>query len=293
MSDADVRSDFVVSTDWLARHLADADVVVLDATTHLLPRPLVPTPEVPYDVVPGVEDFSRGHIPGAQFVDIDGELSDRSHPLHFMLPPPEQFADAMARLGVGDDTTVVCYSTAFHWWATRLWWMLRVFGHRKVVVLDGGFQKWTAEGRPVETGDARPRPRRAFTARMNPDLVAARREVLEAIGQAGTCTINALRPEQHEGGGTTNYGRPGHISGSINIAAVNMVRPDNTFRPVEELRQLLAGPLATPRVLTYCGGGIAASSVTMLLMMLGHEDVRLYDASLSEWAPDLTLPMSV
>lgn len=293
MSDADALSDFVVSTDWLASHLQDDDVVVLDATTHLLPRPMVPTPEVPYDVVPGLEDFARGHIPGAQFVDLDGELSDRSHPLHFMLPLPEQFADAMARLGVGDETTVVCYATAFHWWATRLWWMLRVFGHRRVVVLDGGFQKWTAEGRPVETGDAHPRQRRAFTARMNPDLVAAKRDMLEAIGQPGTCTVNALRPEQHEGGGTTNYGRPGHISGSVNIAAVNMVRADNTFRPVDELRRMLADALATPRVLTYCGGGIAASSVTMLLMMLGHQDVRLYDASLSEWAPDTTLPMSV
>ena len=293
MSDAAPRSDFMVSTDWLANHLQDDDVVVLDATTHLLPRPMVPTPEVPYDVVPGLADFAKGHIPGAQFVDIDGELSDRSHPLHFMLPPPQQCADVMARLGVGDETTVVCYATAVHWWATRLWWMLRVFGHRRAVVLDGGFQKWAAEGQPIEKGEARLRQRRLFTARMNPDLVATKRDVLEAIDKPGTCTINALRPEQHEGGGTTNYGRPGHISGSINIAAVNMVGADNTFRPVEELRQTLAGALATPRVLTYCGGGIAASSVTMLLMMLGHQDVRLYDASLSEWAPEATLPMSV
>jgi thiosulfate/3-mercaptopyruvate sulfurtransferase len=142
-----VTAGFIVSTDWLSRRLGDPSIVVLDATTHLMPRPVDPTPEVPYDVVSGRADFEKGHIPGAQFIDIDGEISDRSHPLHFMLPPADQFADVLARLGVGDDTTVVCYATAFHWWATRLWWMLRVFGHTRVVVLDGGFQKWAAEGR--------------------------------------------------------------------------------------------------------------------------------------------------
>ena len=285
-------SDFLVSTAWLAEHLNDPGVVVLDATTHLLPRPVEPTPEVPYDVVSGLADFSKGHVPGAQYADIDGELSDRSHSLHFMLCPPEQFADGMARLGVGDDTTVICYSTAFHWWATRLWWMLRVYGHTKTRVLDGGFQKWIAEGRPVETGGGRARNRRVFTARFDPDRVASKRDVLAAIGDTGICTINALRPEQHAGGGTTNYGRPGHITGSVNVAAVDMVRPDNTFKPLDELRGLLADAMATPRVVTYCGGGIAASSVTLALTMLGHPDVRLYDASLSEWAPDPALPMS-
>ena len=284
---------FVVDCAWLAEHLGDPDLLVLDATTHLLPRPVEPVPEVPYDVVPGREDFERAHIPGARFVDIDGQLSDPDHRLHFMLPSPERFAQAMGALGVGDDTTVVCYSTAFHWWATRLWWMLRTFGHPRVLVLDGGFQKWQAEGRPVETGPAQAPAPRVFTARFDPSRVASREDVLAAIGAEGTCTLNALRAEQHAGGGTTNYGRPGHITGSINVPAVSVVGPDNTFLPPEQLRRMLAGPLAQPRVITYCGGGIAASSITLLLTALGHPDVRLYDASLSEWAPDPALPMSV
>ncbi len=283
----------IVDAAWLAAHINDPDVVVLDATTHLLPRPVDPTPPVPYDVLSGRADFEKGHIPGARFADIDGDLSDTDHPLHFMLPSAERFADGMARLGVGDGTTVVCYSTAFHWWATRLWWMLRVFGHERAVVLDGGFQHWVAEGRPVETGPAAVPDRKVFTARFHPEMVAAKDEVLAGIGAGDVCTLNALRPEQHAGGGTTNYGRAGHISGSINVAAAAMVGADNRFRPIEEIRSLLAEPLAKPRVITYCGGGIAASSVTMLLTMLGHRDVRLYDASLSEWAPDAALPMSV
>lgn len=292
MSASDLKSGFIVSTAWLADHLDDPRVVILDATTHLLPRPVDPTPEVPYDVVSGRADFEKGHIPGAQFVDIDGEISDTSKSTHFMLPSPEQFASVMGRLGVGDDTTVVCYATAFHWWATRLWWMLRVFGHERVVVLDGGFQKWAAEARPVETGAGRGRAAQVFTARYHPEMVADRNDVLAAIGDGTTCTINALRPDQHAGAGTTNYGRMGHITGSVNVAAVGVVNPDNTFKPVDELRAMLAGALERPRVITYCGGGIAASSVTMLLTMFGHRDVRLYDASLSEWAPDPSLPMT-
>jgi len=292
MDSPDTRHGFIVDAEWLARRLEDASVVVLDATTHLLPRPVEPPPPVPYDVKSGRDDFEKSHIPGAQFVDMDAQISDRRHPLHFMLPPAEQFADVMGSLGVGPDTTVVCYSTAFHWWATRLWWMLRVFGHERAVVLDGGFQKWVVDGRPTEAGAGVARDRVVFTARFDPDRVATKEDVLRSIGDAGTCTVNALRPEQHTGGGTTNYGRPGHITGSINVAAAALVGSDNTFLPLEELRRRLTGPLTSPRVITYCGGGIAASSVTLLLTMFGHPDVRLYDASLSEWAPDPGLPMS-
>jgi thiosulfate/3-mercaptopyruvate sulfurtransferase len=170
--------------------------------------------------------------------------------------------------------------------------MLRVFGHERCVVLDDGFQRWQAQGRPVETGPERTPERAVFTARFHPKMVAHRAQVRAAIDADGACTVNALRPEQHSGGGTTNYGRPGHITGSINLAAAQVVGPDNRFLPPDQLRTLLAEPLGQPRVITYCGGGIAASSITMLLMQFRHRDVRLYDASLPEWAPDPTLPMT-
>jgi thiosulfate/3-mercaptopyruvate sulfurtransferase len=278
---------YLVSTQWLAAHLGDPQLVVLDATTHLPPLPDLSL----YDVVSGRADFEKGHIPGAAFVDIEHEVSTPHPRLHFMLPSAEVFAAAMGRLGVSDDTHVVTYATANHWWATRLWWMLRVFGHDRASVLDGGFQKWKSEGRAVETGVARARAPRQFTSRVRSEMVATREDVLAAIGRAGTCTVNALRPEQHAGTGGVHYGRRGHITGSVNIPAIQHVRADNTFRDPEELRAMFASALAAPEVVTYCGGGIAATSVALILAMFGHERVKVYDNSLTEWAADPALPM--
>jgi thiosulfate/3-mercaptopyruvate sulfurtransferase len=166
-----------------------------------------------------------------------------------------------------------------------------VFGHDRVSVLDGGFQKWQSEGRPLETGAPRAQAPRAFTARMRPEMVATREDILAAVGRGETCTVNALRPEQHAGTGGVHYGRRGHITGSVNIPALHHIRPDNTFRDADELRALFAPALAAPEVLTYCGGGIAATSVALVLAMLGHERVKVYDNSLTEWAADPALPM--
>jgi thiosulfate/3-mercaptopyruvate sulfurtransferase len=279
--------EYLVGTQWLAEHLADPQVRVLDGTTHLPPLPDLSL----YDVVSGRADFEKGHIPGAGFVDIEHELSTPHPRLHFMLPTAEAFAAAMGRLGIGNDTHVVTYATGNHWWATRLWWMLRVFGHDRVSVLDGGFQKWQSEGRPLETGAPRAQAPRAFTARMRPEMVATREDILGAVGRGETCTVNALRPEQHAGTGGVHYGRRGHITGSVNIPALHHIRPDNTFRDADELRALFAPALAAPEVLTYCGGGIAATSVALVLAMLGHERVKVYDNSLTEWAADPALPM--
>ncbi len=279
--------EYLVDTAWLAAHLDDPQVRILDCTTHLPPLPDFSL----YTVVSGREDFEKAHIPGAQFVDIEHEVSTPHPRLHFMLPSAEVFAAAMSRLGVGSGTHVVCYATANHWWATRMWWMLRVFGHDRAAVLDGGFQKWQREARPVQSGPARPAPGAAFIARYRPELVAYKDDLLRAIGAGDTCTVNALRPEQHAGTGGVHYGRRGHISGSINIAAVQHLNPDNTFRSAAELRSQFAPALESKQVLTYCGGGIAATSVAFVLAMLGYDQVKVYDNSLTEWAADASLPM--
>ncbi len=282
----ELPSPFLASPAWLAAHLDDPRVRVLDATTHLVPRS-----DKPYDVLPGRLDFERSHIPGARFVDMDGELSDPEHDLHFMVPPTQHFNRSLGQQGIGNDALIVAYSTANHWWAARLWWLLRLFGHDAVAVLDGGFQEWTRLGLPVESGRARARPQATFQARREPTGVAARGDVLQALGRQDTCVLNALRPEQHAGTGGTQYGRPGHISGSVNIPSANVVDANNRFRPADELHAIFAPALARPRVIAYCGGGIAAASSVFCLQMLGHGDVRLYDGSLSEWAPDASLPM--
>ena len=284
-----IHPEFIVETTWLAEHLHDDPIRVLDCTTHLMP----PTASGPYDVVSGRADFEKAHIPGAGFVDIDKDLSDHNHDLHFMLPAPKDFAEAMGKSGIGDDTKVILYSTANHWWATRVWWMLRVFGHDNAAVLNGGFQKWSREGWPVEQGPERLSRQASFTAKYRGGHVVGKAEVRDAIGARDVCTLNALRPDQHAGTGGTVYGRLGHIKGSVNVASVNVVDVNNEFKQPDELRAMFSDALAKPRVITYCGGGIAASSATMILTMLGHNNVQLYDASLSEWAPDPALPMEM
>jgi len=280
--------EFLIETEALERQLGDPDLCILDCTTHL-----VPDPKITCQVVPGRADFEKGHIPGAQFVDVQGDLSDNNHRFRFMLPSAEAFGAAMSRFGVGESTRVVLYSTANPWWATRVWWLLRIFGFDDAAVLNGGWQKWRQEGRPVETGPARSRQPARFVVRAQRPLMVGKEQVLEAIGSAGTCTINALLPEQHKGTGGNSYGRPGRIKGSVNLPAAHLIDPEtNAFLPPAELRKRFEAIGAfDKRVITYCGGGIAASADALALVMLGHPDVRLYDASLGEWATDPSLPM--
>jgi thiosulfate/3-mercaptopyruvate sulfurtransferase len=280
--------EFLVTTEELERRLGDPDLRVLDCTTHL-----IPDPKITYQVLSGRADFEKGHIPGAQFVDLQGDLSDKTHRFRFMLPSGEAFATAMSHFGIGEGTRVVLYSTANPWWATRVWWMLRVFGFDDAAVLNGGWQKWSREGRPVETGPAKPRTPGRFVIREKRQLMVGKEEVLQAIGDNGACTINALLPEQHAGTGGNSYGRPGRIKGSVNLPAAHLVDPEtNEFLPPDELRKQFTAVGAFDKpVITYCGGGIAASADALALVMLGHPEVKLYDASMSEWATDPNLPM--
>ncbi len=281
-----VHPEYLTETDWLAEHLND--VILLDCTTHL-----IPDPETTYIVKPGREDFERGHIPGAQFCDVSRDVSDTTQKLNFMRSAPDDFAAAMRRFGIGNGTRVVTYSTGNAWWATRVWWLLREFGHDNAAVLNGGWQKWTAEHLAVETGPAIQRAAGDFVVRDVRNLMAGKDAVQAAIGDASICTLNALLPAQHSGSGGNSYGRPGRIAGSVNLPAAHLLDPaTNTFLPPDELRRRLdaVGALDRP-VIAYCGGGIAASADAFVLTMLGHRDVKIYDASLSEWAKDDSLPM--
>jgi thiosulfate/3-mercaptopyruvate sulfurtransferase len=284
------RRDLLVETGWLADHLADPDVRVLECTVYLHPAADVAGG---YRVESGRARWAQGHIPGAGFADLHEELSDRSSPLRFMMPPAAQFAEAMGRSGVGDGVRVVLYDRFVNMWAARVWWMLRAFGFDAAAVLDGGWRKWTREGRPVATDDGA-RPPRAFTARPRPALVADKAGVLAALGDERACVLNALTDEQHRGTGGVTYGRPGRIAGSVNVAARGLVDPEtHAYLPADALRARFAavGALDAGRVITYCGGGIAASSDAFALALLGRDDVAVYDASLSEWAADPGLPM--
>ena len=281
--------EFLVETDWLAAHLDDPNLIVLDGTVHL-----IPDPKITYTVKSGREDFEKGHIPGAQFVDLQEDLSAAHPKLRFMLPSAEAFAAAMGRFGVGEKSRVILYSTTTPQWASRIWWMLRNYGFDDAAVLNGGFAKWVREGRPVETGPAKLRPAATFVVREDRKLMVGKEAVLGAVGDSAVCTINALSAEQHSGSGGNTYGRPGRIAASVNVPAASLIDPQTgAFLPAAALRAKFdaVGAFGKPQVITYCGGGIAASADALALVMLGHPDVRLYDASMSEWSNDPSLPM--
>jgi thiosulfate/3-mercaptopyruvate sulfurtransferase len=283
------RPQHLVETEWLAKHLDDPGVRVLECTVFLLPA------DVPggFRVESGRATWAKGHIPGAGFVDLQEELSDRSSGLRFMMPPAAQFAEAMGRAGVGAGVRVILYDRAVNMWAARVWWMLRAFGFDNAAVLNGGFKKWTVEGRPVAT-DAGAAPPRTFTPRPRPELMTDKAGVLAALGESGACVLNALSEERHRGTGDAPYGRPGRIRASVNVPAQDLVDPTtHAYLSPDVLRAKFqaAGALEAKRVVTYCGAGIAASSDAFILTLLGRDDVAVYDASLSEWATDASLPM--
>jgi len=288
MSDTASKLGYLAETGWVAEHLDDPAIRVLECTVYLEPA------DVPggYRVESGRSKWAEGHIPGAGFIDLPGELSDLASPLRFMMPPPAQFADAMGKAGVGPGVRVVLYDRAVNMWAARVWWMLRAFGFDDAAVLNGGWRKWTLEGRATSTDDGLRAPRR-FTPRSRPELVADKAGVLGALRE-GACVLNALSAEQHRGTGGASYGRPGHITGSVNVPARDLVDArTHAYLPADDLEAKFArvGALDTSRVITYCGGGIAASSAAFALALLGRTDVAVYDASLSEWAADPALPM--
>lgn len=279
----------LVSAAWLAARLGNDDIVVLDATVHLDPPR---TADEPYAVRSGRRDWERAHLPGSRFADLAGELSDPAAPFPFTLPSPARFAEAIGRLGVGDDTLVVTYDGDSGMWAARLWWMLRVFGHDDVAVLDGGSVAWSAAGYSLDDAVPPGPPAVRFSSRPRPELVATRDTVLDALEDPSILLVNALSPELHRGE-QNRYGRAGHIPGSVNVPARSLLAADGRFRPAEDLHRDLdaAGALEADVVIAYCGGGISAANDVLALAVLGRDDVAIYDGSLREWAADASLPL--
>ena len=290
-----VNSHYLVDADWLSSHLAEPNLRIYDCTTHLIHQsdPALPGP---YRVQSGLKDCLKEHIPGAAFIDLQEDLSDTNSNLRFTCPDNGQLLQAFATLGVGDESQVVLYSQTTPQWATRIWWLLRIAGFDNARVLDGGLTKWKLEQRPVSNQQTTYTPTQ-LTTTPRTGLMASKNDVLDAINDSTVCTINALRRVQHAGqdaGEFGNYGRPGHISGSVNVPTAELVDGNTTeFLPAEHIASMFTeiNVDKADRILTYCGGGIAASATAMLLVMLGFDNVSIYDASLSEWAPDKTLPM--
>jgi thiosulfate/3-mercaptopyruvate sulfurtransferase len=286
----DRHPDALVSTAWLAAHLGDPDLRIFECTTYL--RPVGPDEGVPYHPEAGRADYEAGHIPGAGFLDLPGELSRQDAAVNFMMLPADRFAEVVGRHGIGDGTRVVLYSRDRAMWATRAWWMLHIMGF-EAAVLDGGFEKWVAEGRLVSTEPCR-YPPSPFTPRPRPTLMMDKDEVLRAIDDPGIRLVNTLSVADFRGEEPSRYGRPGHIPNSVNLPWPELTEPETgTFIPLDQAQSRIAaiGADQADRVVCYCGGGISATMGLFLLHRLGYDDLALYDASMAEWARDESLPI--
>jgi thiosulfate/3-mercaptopyruvate sulfurtransferase len=280
----------LISTEKLAGELADPQLRLFDCTTYLQPTP--PGSDDPYVAVPGADTFQAGHIPGADFLDLQGEFSDQSTRLRFMLASVSELEAAFGRHGIDDTSRVVLYSIGTMMWATRFWWMLRALGFDNAAVLDGGFDKWKAEGRSIEQGAAKGYPPTRFKARPRDGLFVGRANVQQAIDAADTVTVNALGPQFHRGLEPSRYGRPGRVPGSVNVPAITLVAA-GTFTSLDDAATKFKAQGVTPdkSVICYCGGGISATIDLFLLHQLGYDKLSLYDGSMGEWARDPSLPI--
>ena len=278
--------DPLVSVHWLAERLDDPRLRVFDATVQVRRLLLVPMVRI------GRREWRHGHIAGSAFANLF-ELSDPGKPRRTLtMPSAQRFSEKMGAVGVDNDNYVVVYDRRENMWAARLWWMLRVFGFDDAAVLDGGWKAWTQAGYPVCSAPCG-YPPTTFRAVERPGLLIDKRGVLSVLGDQDVCLINALGRGQHRGE-VNEYGRRGHIPGSRNVSAWEVLdRQTGCYRPVEELRSKLGTALQANQVITYCGAGAAAASLANVLVRLGHPRVAMYDGGLMEWCADRELPLQI
>ncbi|MAC79440.1 MAG: 3-mercaptopyruvate sulfurtransferase [Rhodobacteraceae bacterium] len=273
----------LVSTQWLAEHLKDPDLRILDGSWYL-----------PTSDRDARAEYAEAHIPGARFFDID-EISDHRSDLPHMLPPVEKFMSRLRAMGVGDGHQVVVYDGAGIFSAPRIWWMFRVMGQMDVAVLDGGFPKWQAEGREIE--DMPPVIRdRHMTVRVQNHLVRDVTQVSAASKLGDHTIIDARSPERFRGDAPEPREglRAGHIPGAVNVPFATLLNPDGTMKDEAGLRAAFAagGADLTKPAITSCGSGVTASILALALERIGKTDYAVYDGSWSEWGLSPTLPIA-
>lgn len=264
----------LVSTQWLADHITNPDLRILDASWHM--------PATGRD---GRAEYDREHIPGARFFDID-DISDTRSALPHMVPPVEKFMSRVRALGVGDGHQIVVYDGAGLFSAARVWWLFRLMGHKDIAVLDGGFPKWKAEGRDTE--DMPPVIRdRHMTVTVQNQMVKDVTQVAAASKLKDHTIVDARAPGRFRGDEPEPREglRSGHIPGSCNLHYTRLLLDDATMRPTPQLREIFEGAgvdLDKP-VITSCGSGVTAAILALALERIGHRRHSIYDGSWSEW----------
>jgi thiosulfate/3-mercaptopyruvate sulfurtransferase len=273
------NDDPLVSTEWLAAHLDDPKIKIIDAS-YKLPG-VLPLPS---------EDYVRAHIPGAVFFDVS-TIADPNDSRPHMYPDAALFAKEVSALGISSDDTVVAYDSGAWVAAPRAWWMFLSFGHAQVKVLDGGLQKWLLEGRATQSGKLTPKPGK-FQAKLDPSFVRDKQQLLENLKTQTEQLVDARPRPRFEGTVAEPWPgrRVGHIPGSRNLPYGELFdAKTGAMKPLEELRRAFAGAgvdLDKP-IVTTCGSGVSALVLTLALYRLGVRGTALYDGSWAEWGlPD-------
>lgn len=278
----------LVSSTWLEQHLDHPALRILECTMVMQPKD-----DGSVAFVPGLSMWLENHIPNSRYVDVGGELSDPDGDLNMMMPPVDSLAETFRTMGIGDGTAVVCYDRGNHAWAARVWWLLKNCGFDNAAVLDGGWKKWQGESRPVSDQVIKWPDAQSFSVVPHPEMMADKERVKAVCENQDALLLHSL-PLPMFTGEVNAYGRPGRIPGSKHLYCEALLDPvTNTYLDTDTLRARIAaaGISEDDAVITYCGGGIAASANALALTAAGYEKVAVYDGSLSEWAADLNLPM--
>lgn len=279
--------DTLVSAEWLKHHINDPDLVVLDCTVVTMPDATDPRG---LHNVSGRPDYELGHIPNAGFADLKGVLCKTNDPVEFDLLSPEEFCDEMGKLGVGDDSRVVLYDANYTGWAARVWWMLRWVGFDTAAILDGGLTAWTSTGNELSL-ESVTRPAKQLTPKPRSELIADEAEVLAAINDDSVVLVDTL-PEEFYRGEMSIYPRAGHIPGAVNINGLSILDKKGHLLSQDELAAMHKFD-RDARIITYCGGGIVASTDAFVFTRLGFNNVAVYMASLEEWTANQDNPMEM